>query len=79
MCELVKEEMSDTLESKTIRLHSGNFSNTGRRIWEHWWTDLLSDLWNNVCDTVRANGRMRQTLKVKMRVAQKRSDKEVHS
>ncbi len=49
MCESVKVEMNDKLDSKTITLHSG-LSNKRRMICKPWWTNQLLELWNNVCD-----------------------------
>ncbi len=80
MCESVKVEMIDNLNSKTITLHSG-LSNKRRRIHKPWWTVQLSELWNNVCDAEGRwhNDRMRQKLKMKMRMTPKCFDKEVQA
>ncbi len=77
MCGTVKVEMRDKLDSKTITLCSG-LSNKRRRIRQPCWTDQISEQWNNVKGRwYKAIDRMRQKIKMEMRVAQTSFNKEV--
>ena len=46
---IVKLEMNEKLNSRRIRLSDSVSSNKKRRINKPWWTDELSQLWNNMC------------------------------
>ncbi|CAG2258008.1 unnamed protein product [Mytilus edulis] len=51
---LLKVEMTENLSYKVIKMSSGLLSNKRRRIKKPWWTDKLTQLWNNVCVAEKA-------------------------
>ena len=48
LCEIVKGEMLEKLNYKTIKISNGS-SNKRRRVGKPWWNEDLSLLWNEVC------------------------------
>ena len=63
----VKCEMNEKLNSRRIRLSDSVSSNKKRRLKKPWWTDELSQQWNNMCaaekDWRNESGRRNRNLK----------------
>ena len=49
----IKEEMYDSLSHKTVKVQLGA-NNKKRKVKKPWWTDHLSELWNNQCHAEKA-------------------------
>lgn len=49
----IKEEMYNSLSHKTVKVQLGA-NNTKRKVKKPWWSDHLSELWNNQCHAEKA-------------------------
>ena len=81
-CDSVSSEMDDKLQKRTILLKSG-LSNKRRKFKKKWWSDELTDLWNNLCEAEeqwrRASQREKEHMKANMKSHQKIFDRKVQS
>ena len=49
LCYIIKAEMQTKLTSKHIKINQSNRSNKRRRTGKPWWSETLSEKWNNIC------------------------------
>ncbi len=79
-CGTVKEEMCRKVENKIINIKL-DLSNKRRKIKKVWWTDHLSQLWNNLCEVEckwqHSYGARKTILKAEMSATQRAFDKDV--
>ena len=79
-CGAVKEEMCEKVDNKTVLIKPDQ-NGRKRRMKKPWWSEVLSEKWNVLCEAERkwkrASGVRKVALKADMRSSEKAFDKEV--
>ena len=76
---LVKDEMQDKLNHRTVQAVIGN-NNKKRKVKKQWWTNYLTELWNNTCKAEKKMLKCKNTTRHRFRevyvAERKRFDRE---